>query len=252
LEKVHGSLSLSVLRKKGYRFGQSIVTDGVSVSIPLCAKKQERGKKRKSPEEEGTTDQTDEHVDYSHLEGRTIVGVDPGKYSIIYMTSDDKLKKQGKTRMQISNVERRRALGTRMFAFIRQKKKNQPCNHFVKDGEALLSSGSSKATSVKGFQEYVRSRLDVQEQLYRYYGALMFRIHRWERYKRQERFHHNIIKQIRDKFGPDCVLAYGSWNRNTQMRGLIPSPTCGFRRLLAKKFTVVDTPEPNTTKTCSV
>jgi hypothetical protein len=49
----------------------------------------------------------------------------------------------------------------------------------------------------------------------------------------------------------DCVLAYGMWNRKTQMRGLIPSPTCGMRKALAKEFTVIDTPEPYTTKTCS-
>jgi hypothetical protein len=41
------------------------------------------------------------------------------------------------------------------------------------------------------------------------------------------------------------------WNRKTQMRGLIPSPTCGMRKALAKEFTVIDTPEPYTTKTCS-
>jgi len=113
---------------------------------------------------------------------------------------------------------------------------------YVTDAEALLSLDSSKATSVKGFQAYMKNRFNVQEDLYEYYSALMFRIHRWERYKREQRFQHNIIKQIQLKFGEDCVLAYGSWNRNTQMRGLIPSPTCGFRRLLAKKFTVVDTP----------
>jgi hypothetical protein len=35
------------------------------------------------------------------------------------------------------------------------------------------------------------------------------------------------------------------------MKGLIPSQTCGLRRMLEKHFTVVDTPEWNTTKTCS-
>jgi hypothetical protein len=49
----------------------------------------------------------------------------------------------------------------------------------------------------------------------------------------------------------NCVLAYGMWNRKSQMKGLIPSPTCGLRQELAKHFTVVDTPEPYTTKTCS-
>jgi hypothetical protein len=67
----------------------------------------------------------------------------------------------------------------------------------------------------------------------------------------KKRFRHNVVKQIRTKFGGDCVLAYGMWNRKTQMKGLIPSQTCGLRRELAKHFTVVDTPEPYTTKTCS-
>ena len=45
-------------------------------------------------------------------------------------------------------------------------------------------------------------------------------------------------------------MAYGTWNRATQMKGLIPSPTCGIRKLLSQHFTVIDTPEYNTTKLC--
>ncbi len=178
--------------KKGYRFGQSIITDGISVSIPLKCKslhkkKQESkpSKKRKKAEtnenmdlscQQTDTIEIDEKIDYSKLKGKKIIGVDPGKYSIVYMTSDDKLKKKGKERMQISNVERHRALGMRVFQFAQQKKKKQACNKYVIEAEALLSLDSSKATSVADFQSYVRNRLDVQQKMYKYYSALMFRI----------------------------------------------------------------------------
>jgi hypothetical protein len=62
----------------------------------------------------------------------------------------------------------------------------------------------------------------------------------------------NIFNYTKSKKSlQNCVLAYGMWNRKSQMKGLIPSPTCGLRQELAKHFTVVDTPEPYTTKTCS-
>lgn len=35
------------------------------------------------------------------------------------------------------------------------------------------------------------------------------------------------------------------------MKGLIPSPTCGIRKLLSQHFNVIDTPEDYTTKLCS-
>ena len=140
--------------KKGYRFGQSIVTDGISVSIPLKCKslhkkKQESkpSKKRKKAEtnenmdlscQQTDTIEIDEKIDYSKLKGKKIIGVDPGKYSIVYMTSDDKLKKKGKERMQISNVERRRALGMRVFQFVQQKKKKQACNKYVTRGRSTV------------------------------------------------------------------------------------------------------------------
>jgi hypothetical protein len=243
--------------EKGYRFGGSITTDGVSVSIPLHKKnynEEDQKKKRKKQEVKNLSDSEMEALQEQRLallKGRTIIGVDPGKYSIVYLTSDEVIQARGKRRMQISNVERRRAIGTKVFRFIQQKLKRKRKYPDWQALETSLSQVSSKATTVKGFQDYVIARFKVQGKLYEYYSNLLFRIHRWEKYKRDQRFQHHVVRQIGEKFGKDCVLAYGTWNRKTQMRGLIPSQTCGMRRLLSKHFTVVDTPEPNTTKTCS-
>jgi hypothetical protein len=211
-------------------------------------------------------EEEEERNKYSHLKDQTIVGVDPGKHSIIYLTSDDVIKPTGKNRMQISNVERRQAIKAKLFRFLQLKRKKKKKHEQVIESETLLSTSSSKGTSVKAFQEYLTIWFEIQKRLYEYYSNFLFRIHRWNKYKREKRFQVHVVKQIETKFGKvmyisginckvifikNCVLAYGMWNRKTQMRGLIPSPTCGLRRALSKHFTIIDTPEPNTTKTCS-
>ena len=105
--------------KKGYCFAQSIMTDEISVSIPLWLRDYKPSKKKHKKKKK------DDKNDYFHLKGKTIVGVDPGKHSIIYLTSNEWMLPKGKTQMQISNVERCRALGTKVFRFIQQKKKRQ-------------------------------------------------------------------------------------------------------------------------------
>ena len=51
-------------------------------------------------------------------------------------------------------------------------------------------------------------------------------------------------------YGSNCVLCYGTWNRKSQMKGLIPSSTSELKEKLRKRFSMVDVPEWNTTKTC--
>jgi len=245
--------------EKEYRFAQSIVTDGISVSVPLRKRDfdqeqqvQKRRKREKSFQDKNKNIpkiQDPENENLFFLKGRKIVGVDPGKHSIVYLTSDSKTKARGKHRMQVSNVQRRRALRTKVFDRIQNMHKKKFPDW--KTLESSLSSVSSKATTLKGFQDYLGARFKVQEKLYSYYSNFLFRIHKWERYKSSKRFEHYLVERIKEKFGMDCVLAYGTWNRTSQMKGLIPSQTSGMRNQLSKHFTVVNTPEWNTTKTCS-
>ena len=78
----------------------------------------------------------------------------------------------------------------------------------------------------------------------------MYRIHKWWTFGRRQKSEMKLIKNIKEKFGEDCILAYGDWSSSTQFKGTISSPTVGVRKLLSKHFTVIDIPEYKTTKTC--
>ena len=84
-------LDLFRINKKKYCFDHGIVTDGVSVSCQFVYLKKSQKKEKK------------EEISVDSLLGRTIVEVDPGKHSIIYMTSDYEKKKNIST-IQIFNV----------------------------------------------------------------------------------------------------------------------------------------------------
>lgn len=235
-------------KKKGYRFSQSIVTDGVSVSIPL---RKIGATKKKRKHSKTTTEEEEEYIDWNSLVGRPVVGVDPGKHSILYMTSNEVIQKRGKKQIQISNIQKRRAIGAKATHYQQMKRKKRKKYKSIQELETKLSAVSSKSPTLKGFQHYLKVRFTVQEELYTYYSSKMYRIHRWKKYKSEQRFNQYLVNRIRAIFDHDCVLAYGSWNRTSQMKGLIPSSGIGMKRLLSKHFTVVTTPEYNTTKTCS-
>ena len=65
-----------------------IETDGISCSIVLL-RRDKTGKKIKSKKVKGREKYIDELEDYSMLEDKKIVGIDPGKCDLIYCTDGD-------------------------------------------------------------------------------------------------------------------------------------------------------------------
>jgi hypothetical protein len=256
-----------------YRFGHYIRTDGISVcvlkelrSTVKCSKKKKTIKKKKINNNNINNDinnninnnndiNNNNNININNninnnnitkaLENRNIVGVDPGKHSIIYLTSDDQAKtKDG--RFQYSSGQRAFELGHIKFRK-KQKTLKQP---EINDCQNFISDHNSRTTDIKKFQNYLWARYLVQTPLYEFYTNEIFRRHKWWSFQRKQKSEDKLVKNIKNKFGEDVVLAYGNWNRVHQMKGLIPSPTCGIKRKLCQHFTVIDVPEYNTTKTC--
>src|SRR5690554_1845505 len=117
--------------------------------------------------------------------------------------------------------------------------------------ENILSTTNSKSPSIHGFKQYLLARFYAQEQLYEYYGNNLFRIYRWMTWKNRKSSEDRFINKIGTTFGDNLVLAYGVWHSWKGMKGLASSPTVGIKRRIAQKYKVIDTPEWNTTKTCS-
>ena len=71
--------------------------------------------------------------------------------------------------MQVSNIERSRAMRRKHFKFIQLKWKMKKKYHYVMELEGALSKVSSKAITVAKFQEYLRARFAAQVLKIQYY-----------------------------------------------------------------------------------
>jgi len=233
------------ISKRKYQFDHSILTDGVSVSAQFATKgkleKQSRKKLKKIKLDIKDEEEVDK-IEVASLKNRCVVGVDPGKHNVLYLTADDQNIEK---RMKYTNIQRRVELGRKDFQRSERKIKTE----MVQQAENQISN--SRASTTKGFQEYLKARFKVQDLLYSHYSNPVFHIHNWWSYRKKQKSEQKLVNSIKEKFGTDAVLAYGNWSRSTQMRGLIPSPTCGIKRMLSQHFTIIDTPEYHTTKLCS-
>jgi len=168
-------------------------------------KQRKRRKKRKKKE-----------INVEELKGKTIVGVDPGKHSIIYLTTDDEIKTK-KGRFQYSNVQRASETNRNTFKKWREKKKLE--NPTIQKLEDQLSQCNSRTVKMEKFQEYLKTRFEIEEKLYSYYSNKMYRIHKWWSFRRKQKSESKLIQDIQNKFGKDkdFVLAYGRWNLLTSV-----------------------------------
>jgi len=240
-------LNLFRVSKKKFSFGHHLMTDGISVSALFHKKKDSTKNSLLSPlptiNKKNQVNQSEKSTsDLKDLLTKNIVGVDPGKHSIVYMV--DKSSK----RMRYTNVQRRFEMNTPRF----QRKLLELKSDELKLLEAQLSRTNSRSPSLSEFQKYLKVRSDVEVKLYQLYSNLRYRIYRWWSFQYKQKSEGQLIKRIEKTFGKDIVLAYGTWNNPNQMKGLVPSPTCGMRRLLSRHFKVVNTSEYNTTKKCSL
>jgi hypothetical protein len=270
-----------------FKFDHLIRTDGTQLSLQLREdnkdeekkrkrkdnnsgnKKKKRKKKQKQKQKNDTNtdadanddddddDDDDEYGDSKDLlktkfSKRTVVGVDPGKHSIVYLTTDkgdgipDKF-----TRLEYTTRQRR--FETLQEQHQRQLEKLKRKNPQISESEKELSKTSSKAASRGSFEEYLKARWKVEGSLRQFYcckwkGSLAS----MRRYQATQRSQTRLAKNIERTFGPrdQIVLAYGNWSRKTQIRGLPPSPVVGIKRFLAKSFDVVTVDEFRTTMTC--
>ncbi len=121
----------------------------------------------------------------------------------------------------------------------------------VQQAENVISKQNSRSTTATEFWNYLKARFKVQDLLYSHYRNLLFRIHSWWSFRKKKSTEQKLVNNIKEKFGEDVVLAYGTWTRSSQMKRLIPSPISGIKKVLTQHFTVIDTCEYRTTKLCS-
>lgn len=234
-----------------FRFGYSFTTNGFAVSIlcdnPPCDPKPQKKRSKRS-----------QRIDQIELpvacvtEGRKLVGIDPGKHSILYMTTDTsspQISPQKFERLEYTSRRRRHDMKVSTFNKLLRDAKTDD----VKTLETRISMFNSKSLRLENFSNYLLSRFSGQTRLYDFYQDIVFQKRKFKSYQGRQKSEQQLIKNIEQKFGPrdQIALAIGNWSRKSQMRGCAPSPVVGITILLRKHFQVQIVDEYKTTKTCS-
>ncbi len=267
--------NMKCFRGKHYDFKYSILTDGVACSILQISKEV-------CNLETFNELYIDKLPDYSKLQGKKIVGIDPNKGDLIYCTSkiytsniDPKLTvrqnkliqkrgyylqifryTQNQRRVECSfkrNREIRRVLNKE------QATRNSVngilnANKTIQELQTELSFFNHKTLKLDEFKKYLCKKNEVNAWLLNHYNKEDYRKMKWNTYMNKQRSEANLIKNFKKVFGePDTiVIGFGNWSSNTHhMKYHEPTKSKGFRKLFRKAgYPIYLVDEFRTSKKC--
>jgi hypothetical protein len=245
-----------VFRKTTYSFHHMISTDGLGVSIlflrnDLVGEKLPSAKKGISREL-----YIDELNDYSALQDKKIVGIDPGKEDLIYCVDDS--SKDANVFRYSQNQRRKEAKIKKYNNIILGMKTNkiqgEGTNKSVIEYETELSNYNRKTLQIDKFKTYVNEKNRINNMLFGFYAKHLFRKLKFGRHINIKRNEQQMISNFRKMYGnPDeVVICIGDWKQRQQMKYKEPTLGIGMRSLLRKnKYNVYLVDEFKTSCKCS-
>ena len=239
--------------KTGYSFHHMISTDGVGVSI-LFLRKDLVGifplpniKKNTLIEQ-----YIDELNDYTDLQDKKIVGIDPGKDDLIYCVNS---ASKDATIFRYSQNQRRKETKMKKYNnIILAMKTNKIQEKTIIEYETELSNFNKKTLNITKFKEYLREKNRINHILFGFYAKQLFRKLKFGRYINTKRSETKMISNFKIMFGnpEDVVICIGDWEQKKQMKFKEPTLGKGMRTLFRKnKYKVFLVDEFRTSCKCS-
>jgi len=223
-----------MFHKKYYEFHHMIETDGVSCSLlllrkDLIGKKLPMMKKGLSPET-----YIDELTEYSQLQNKKIVAIDPGKCDLIYCVDDDK-KEANKFRY--SQDQRRKETKKKKYSKIQLELKKEKINgKTIIEWETELSKLNRKSLNIKKFKEYIQKKSEINNVLYKFYETYIFRKLRLQSYRNTKKSEQKMINRFKKIFGneKEVVVCFGDYEQKQHMKFKEATKGKGMRTLFRK------------------
>jgi hypothetical protein len=221
-------------KKKYYEFHHMIETDGVSCSL-LLLRKDLLGKKLPMMKK-GLSTETyiDELNDYSNLQNKKIVAIDPGKCDLIYCV-DDCNKEANKFRY--SQDQRRKETKKKKFSKIQLELKKEKINgKTIIDWETEISKYNRKTLNITKFKEYIKKKSEINGMLFTFYEKYIFRKLRLQSYRNTKRSEQKMLNNFKRIFGneKDVVVCFGDYEQKKQMKFKEATKGKGMRTLFRK------------------
>ena len=245
-----------------YRFNHSIYTDGLGVSILLIRSdkyKETWNKIYTKRKPKGY--QEDKYIDKAVIDfnDKTIVGIDPGKNTLIQCTDGSKKGNTNKTAIFRYTQNQRRKEGKlkeyrNCMENEKKEKQINETNKTIKEIETTLSKYNHKTCNLEKFKEYIINKLSVNNKLYDYYEDGRYRKYQWFRYINTQRSERRMINKFKERYGApgEVIIGIGDWSNDKPMKNKEPTKGKSIRRLFKRsgyELYLVD--EYKTSKICN-
>jgi hypothetical protein len=223
-----------VFRKTDFSFHHMISTDGVGVSV-LFIREDLVGKRLPSVKKSISKElYIDELNDYSGLQDKKIVAIDPGKEDLIYCV--DSASKDANVFRYSQNQRRKETKMKKYNNIILGMKTNKIHGKSVIEYETELSLHNRKTLCVDKFKLYITEKNRINHILFDFYAKHLFRKLKFGRHINIKRNEQKMISDFRKIYGkPDeVVICIGDWEQRQQMKYKEPTLGIGMRKLLRK------------------
>jgi transposase len=222
-----------------YTFDHMISTDGVSCSILLIKKELQgrsifRFKPKKTPSTEKYIDELEGH-EYTTLQEKKVVGVDPGLNDLIYCVNDD--QKDTISKFRYSQNQRRQETKSKKYRdLILEWKKDIVGHQDVMKWETELSHYNKKTLDFGRFQDYIEKKNNMNFILQDFYQRYIFRKLKLGGYMRRQKTESMMMKRFKKVFGSSeqTIIAIGDFEQKQHRKFKEPIKGRGFRTLFRR------------------
>jgi hypothetical protein len=245
----------SIFHNKDYVFYNQITTDGFSCCLLFILKKykdKEYGDKiPKYKDDEDIIRKVDSLTKNECSKYLTnnykLVSVDPGKIRPLSMIDED------------NNFYKYTACRRRVETYTKRSNEiinTEKIKHKIIEKETKLSKLSSKTLKINEYKKFITSKNKLNNNVKDFYNNTLFRKLNFRRFVRTKQSEEVLLNEIENKFlskdekenNKKILLLFGDYSRTSQMKGTIPTPNIGFKKLLLKRFEILEVNEYNTSK----
>ena len=234
-----------LFKNKYYTFHNEITTDGISCSLLFirkdCKGEENKNKQINSEDFEYISIEELDKQQLENLKPRNIVGLDPGKRSLVYMMDG-----QG-NKLQYTAPQRKKESMAKRNQRILQREKNK---NNINENENVLSLQNSKSVNYNSFKSYLVEKDRLNKQTIDFYKKEVWRKMKFRQYSSGNKSIDIFLNKIEKTFGENILICYGNWSRSLQMKHFMPTMNKGLRKLIHKKYDTITINECNTSKKC--
>lgn len=224
--------------KKYYEFHHMIETDGISCTLLLLRK--DLIGKRLPMMKKGLSTETyiDELTDYTQLQNKKIIGIDPGKCDLIYCVDADN---KDANKFRYSQDQRRKETKKKKYSkiqleFKKEKIQSNGTSKTIIEWETELSKLNKKTLDITKFKEYIQKKSEINGLLFPFYEKYIFRKLRLQSYRNTKKSEQKMLNNFKRIFGSekDVVVCFGDYEQKKHMKFKEATKGKGMRTLFRK------------------